>query len=198
VSARQNVASPRVAYASLPFDPLTAFLDRADTPISVVSSQALPADNDKGIKHAEWTYGLMMYMTDSLGVNCTYCHNSRSFYSWEKPTRVKAWYAIRHVRSLNRDFIWPLNEILPVSRKGPLGDPKRIACETCHQGAYKPLYGAPMLKDYPGLQGPSPSAPVATPPSSALEDGSGREPTARPAGTEPKLTAKSERDESLM
>jgi len=26
-------------------------------------------------------------------------------------------------------------------------------CATCHQGAYKPLYGANMLKDYPALAG---------------------------------------------
>jgi photosynthetic reaction center cytochrome c subunit len=182
VSARQNIAAPTVAYASLPFDPLTAFLDRADTPISVVSSDALPTGaNDTGIKHAEWTYGLMMYMSDSLGVNCTYCHNSRAFYSWEQESRVKAWYAIRHVRKMNRDYVWPLTDILPASRKGPAGDPKRIACMTCHQGAYKPLFGVPMLKDYPALAGPivsaaagtgasaAPPAAVLTPPAPAAE-----------------------------
>ena len=162
VPAWQNTPKAAVAYASLPYDPLTAFLDRADTPISVVSATALPTGhNDKGIKHAEYTYGLMMYMTDALGVNCTYCHNSRAFYSWEQPTRVKAWYAIRHVREMNRDYIWPLTDILPESRKGPLGDPMRIACMTCHQGAYKPLYGAPMLKDYEtALGGPLPGRVV--------------------------------------
>jgi photosynthetic reaction center cytochrome c subunit len=40
------------------------------------------------------------------------------------------------------------------TRKGPLGDPYKIYCTTCHQGAYKPLYGAPMLKDYPSLAQP--------------------------------------------
>ncbi len=182
VSARQNIAAPTVAYASLPFDPLTAFLDRADTPISVVSADALPTGaNNTGIKHAEWTYGLMMYMTDSLGVNCTYCHNSRAFYGWEQPTRVKAWYAIRHVRQMNRDYVWPLTDILPASRKGPAGDPKRIACMTCHQGAYKPLYGVSMLPDYPALAGPivaasadtsappAPPAAVLAPPAPASE-----------------------------
>jgi photosynthetic reaction center cytochrome c subunit len=195
VSARQNIASPTVAYASLPFDPLTAFLDRADTPISVVSSQALPSDNDKGTKHAEWTYGLMMHMTESLGVNCTYCHNSRAFYSWEKPTRVKAWYAIRHVRSMNRDYIWPLNDLLPASRKGPQGDPQRVSCETCHQGAYKPLYGAQMLKDYPALAAPIPAAVGASgsPPVPAAA-----ETALPPARGEPKLTGKEEGEPSLM
>ncbi len=162
IPTRQNQASALVAYSSLPRDPLTAFLDRTDNTISVVSPYALPTGEvgRKGIKHAEWTYGLMMHLSDSLGVNCTYCHNSRAFYKWE-PTRVKAWYAIRHVRSMNRDYIWPLSEVLPASRKGPLGDPQRVACSTCHQGVYKPLFGAPMLKDYPALAGPiaSPTAP---------------------------------------
>lgn len=161
----QNLASSTVAYASLPRDPLTAFLDRADNTISVVSPNALPTGEPerKGIKHAEWTYGLMMHLSSSLGVNCTHCHNSRAFYAWE-PTRVKAWYAIRHVRSINRDYIWPLNEVLPASRKGPLGDPQRVACSTCHQGVYKPLFGAPMLKDYPALAGPiAAPAPAAVP-----------------------------------
>jgi len=201
----QNRASALVAYSSLPRDPLSAFLDRADNAISVVSQNALPTGEPgrKGIKHAEWTYGLMMHITDSLGVNCTYCHNSRAFYSWE-PTRVKAWYAIRHVRKMNRDYIWPLNEVLPVSRKGPMGDPQRITCSTCHQGVYKPLFGVSMLKDYPGLAGPIPipaaaSTPAATPPAEvtppqppmppgAAHGRDGGDPPGRIEGPEPKLT----------
>ena len=27
----------------------------------------------------------------------------------------------------------------------------KVNCATCHQGVYKPLYGAPMAKDYPAL-----------------------------------------------
>ncbi len=165
----------------LPYDPLTAFLDGPDVPISVLSTTALPTGNNTGVKHAEWTYGLMMHISDSLGVNCTYCHNSRSFFSWEKPARVKAWYAIRNVRRLNQGYIWPLTDILPASRKGPQGDPKRIACETCHQGAYKPLFGAPMLKDYPALAAPSgagaaPPETAPPPPVAPSALGTGAEP----------------------
>jgi photosynthetic reaction center cytochrome c subunit len=163
----QNTVSATVGFASLPYDPLTTFLDKTDVPIPVVSTTALPTDNPKTIKDAEHTYGLMMYINNSLGINCTYCHNSQAFSSWEQK-KVTAWYAIRHVRAMNRDYIWPLADILPDSRKGPLGDPKRIACETCHQGVYKPLFGAPMAKDYPGLMGtvavaeaPATPAPVA-------------------------------------
>lgn len=211
IPTRQNLASSTVAYASLPRDPLTAFLDREDTTISVVSPNALPTGEPgrKGIKHAEWTYGLMMHLSSSLGVNCTHCHNSRAFYVWE-PTRVKAWYAIRHVRKMNRDYIWPLTEVLPAARKGPAGDPQRIACSTCHQGVYKPLFGAPMLKDYPALAGPIPvpdSAPGAAPsgvpsaevsppppssPSGTSHAEGEREPVGRSAGPEPKLTDSSD------
>ena len=153
----QNIAAKSVAYSSLPYDPFTPFLSQ-DNNIRVIGDTALPQGNRNSIKQAEWTYGLMMHMSDALGVNCTYCHNSRSFYSWDQsaPQRTTAWYAIRHVREMNNDYVTPLGEVLPASRKGPLGDPYKIYCATCHQGAYKPLYGASMLKDYPSLAQPLP------------------------------------------
>lgn len=153
----QNIAAKSVAYSSLPYDPFTPFLSQ-DNNIRVIGDTALPQGNRNSIKQAEWTYGLMMHMSDSLGVNCTYCHNTRSFYSWDQsaPQRTTAWYAIRHVREMNNDYVTPLGEVLPASRKGPLGDPYKIYCATCHQGAYKPLYGASMLKDYPSLAQPLP------------------------------------------
>ncbi|WP_246221692.1 photosynthetic reaction center cytochrome PufC [Marichromatium bheemlicum] len=155
VPTGQNAAGmATAAYSSLPFDPMTPFLDN-DNEIRVIGNTALPSGNTNSIKQAEWTYGLMMHISEALGVNCTYCHNSRSFFAWDQstPKRTTAWYAIRHVREMNQDYLWPLNEVLPESRKGPYGDPYRINCKTCHQGAYKPLYGAKMLKDYPGLMG---------------------------------------------
>jgi photosynthetic reaction center cytochrome c subunit len=160
VSTGQNVASATVGYTSLPYDPLTAFLDQ-DNEISVIPREALPpsgAESRKSIKQAEWTYALMMHISNSLGSNCTFCHNSRSFFDWDQSTqqRTTAWYAIRHVRDLNKNYIAPLADILPASRKGPLGDPLKVTCSTCHQGAYKPLFGASMLKDYPALAGPLP------------------------------------------
>jgi photosynthetic reaction center cytochrome c subunit len=153
----QNTAAKSVAYASLPYDPFTPFLLQ-DNDIRVIGQTVLPQGNRSSIKQAEWSYGLMMHMSQALGVNCTYCHNSRSFYSWDQstPQRTTAWYAIRHVREMNNDYVVPLSDIIPASRKGPLGDVYKIYCTTCHQGAYKPLYGAPMLKDYPSLAQPLP------------------------------------------
>lgn len=151
--AQQNVAAVEtVAYATLPYDPLTPFLLETND-IRVISTTALPEGSRKSIKQTEWTYGLMMHFSDSLGVNCTHCHNSRSFFAWDQspPERTKAWHAIRHVREMNNEYIQPVADVLPDSRKGPLGDPLKVNCKTCHQGAYKPLFGAQMLKDFPSL-----------------------------------------------
>jgi photosynthetic reaction center cytochrome c subunit len=52
----------------------------------------------------------------------------------------------------------PLTDTFPVDRKGLGGDVAKVNCATCHQGAYKPLYGYPMLKDHPYLAGPAKSA----------------------------------------
>jgi len=41
----------------------------------------------------------------------------------------------------------------PLRTLGALGDSPKLQCITCHQGVYKPLYGAQMVKDYPALWG---------------------------------------------
>jgi photosynthetic reaction center cytochrome c subunit len=100
----------------------------------------------------------MIHMSEGLGVNCTYCHNSRAFASWEQspPQRVTAWHGIRMVQALNAGFLDPLRPTYPASRLGPTGDAPKANCATCHQGAYKPLYGAPLAKDHPELTVPNP------------------------------------------
>jgi photosynthetic reaction center cytochrome c subunit len=139
---------------SLPFDPFTPFLDQAND-VRVVSTTALPEGDRHSIKQTEWTYSLMVSMSEALGVNCTYCHSSRSFTDWQQstPARVTAYYGIRMVRDLNTDFLDPLASQFPHDRLGPLGDGPKINCSTCHQGVYKPLFGASLLKDYPELAG---------------------------------------------
>jgi photosynthetic reaction center cytochrome c subunit len=152
--AGQNIASPAAAYASLPEDAFTPFLVE-DNAIGVITQTALPSGNRKSIKQAEWTYSLMMHFSQSLGANCTYCHNSRSFKAWDQssPARTTAWYGIRMVRDLNNDYLNPLQPEYPEYRLGPLGDAPKANCATCHEGAYKPLYGAKLLEGYPSLGG---------------------------------------------
>ncbi|MGB5777309.1 MAG: photosynthetic reaction center cytochrome PufC [Sedimenticolaceae bacterium] len=140
--------------AALPFDPLTPFLE-ASKSISVQGKRPLAGDNRKSIKQAEWTYSLMMYMSNSLGVNCNYCHLTRALARWEEstPQRVTAWHGIRMVRDLNQEYLNPLKPVFPAYRLGPEGDAPKVGCETCHKGAYKPLFGVTMLNDYGELRG---------------------------------------------
>ena len=152
--AGQNSPSSAVALASLPYDPFTPFLDQANQ-IRVVGKTALPTGNRQSVKQTEYTYGLMMHMSQSLGVNCTYCHNTRAFAQWDSstPQRTTAWYGIRMARELNTGYLDPLAGVFPANRLGPTGDVPKLNCATCHQGAYKPMYGAGMLATHPELAG---------------------------------------------
>jgi photosynthetic reaction center cytochrome c subunit len=155
--AGQNLASRSVGLTSLPFDPFTPYLKDA-APIRVNGNEAMAGignySNRASTKQAEHTYSLMVHMSESLGVNCTYCHNTRNFQGWEesRPQRVTAWYGIRMARDLNTDYMEPMTSTFPEHRLGPKGDVAKVNCTTCHQGAFNPLYGAAMAKDYPELQ----------------------------------------------
>ena len=151
----QNRPVAANALSSLPTDPFTPYLLR-DNPIGVQSATARQGDNNSSILGTEWTYSLMMHMSSSLGVNCTFCHNSRNFSGWQDstPQRVQAWHGIRMVREINNNYIEPLRSEFPPNRLGPLGDPLKVNCTTCHQGVNEPLRGARMLQDYPELNAP--------------------------------------------
>ncbi|WP_273455455.1 photosynthetic reaction center cytochrome PufC [Nevskia ramosa] len=170
--AGQNRSSAAINGASLPGDPFTPFLLNAE-PIRIEGTTALAPGNRKSIKQGEWTFALMTHMSQSLGVNCTYCHNSRNFAEWTQapPQRAVAWHGIRMARELNKDYLQSLTDVFPKERKGPLGDVAKLNCATCHQGAYKPLYGAPMLKDYVTALGAPIAAPVVAPPAAAPAEG---------------------------
>ena len=160
--AGQNAPAAQVGLTALPNDPFDTYLSKQAQPIRVEAMAALPANANTGtIKSAEQTYGLMMHMSKALGVNCTYCHNSRQFAAWDQstPQRATAWHGIRMVREINDHYLDALTSVFPAARKGPGGDVAKVNCETCHQGVYKPFFGKSMLKDYPELSGnPAPSA----------------------------------------
>lgn len=153
VSMGQNRASPSVGDSSLPYDPFTPMLE-GDYPIRQQGETALPNGNRHSIKETEWTYALMIHFAQSLGVNCTYCHNSRAFGDWSQstPQRVTAWHGIRMVRDINTEYMDPLQGVFPVSRLGTSGDAPKAACATCHQGVFKPLYGVNMVDAFPELK----------------------------------------------
>jgi photosynthetic reaction center cytochrome c subunit len=166
--AEQNQPATSVGLASLPYDPFTPFLLQ-DLPIRVHGTTALPTGNRASTKQAEFTYGLMEHMSTSLGVNCTYCHNTQNFADWgnSSPQRVTAWHGIRMARWMNNEHLLPLTDTFPAGRKGPTGDVAKVSCATCHQGAYKPVYGAQMAKDYPELLAPVVASVAAAAPSDA-------------------------------
>ena len=149
----KNAPAEAAGLASLPSDPFTPFLEQAAN-IRVNSTTALPTGDLSSIKQTDWTYALMMHMSNALGVNCTYCHNTRAFSNWEQspPQRVTAWYGIRMVREMNVCYLDGLGSVFPDYRKGPMGDVAKVNCATCHQGVFKPLYGVSMAKDFPELQ----------------------------------------------
>jgi photosynthetic reaction center cytochrome c subunit len=157
----QNTPMAVVAGSSLPNDPFTPYL-KNELPIRVNASTALPTGNRSSIQQAEHTFALMVHFSKSLGVNCTYCHNTRETGDWSHgalPTNVKAYHAIRMVRDVNNNYLEGLTPAFPAGRLGPTGDVAKVNCATCHQGAYKPLYGAQMAKDFPELQTYAGSAP---------------------------------------
>ncbi len=163
--AGQNTPAVTVGLSSLPLDPFTPFL-LEDAPIRVQGATALPAGNRQSTKQGEWTYGLMMHMSQSLGVNCTQCHNTRAFGDWggnSSPPRLTAWHGIRMARELNQSYMVPLTETFPNHRLGPTGDVAKVNCATCHQGAHKPLYGAQLASKYPELMSRPPAAAVPAP-----------------------------------
>ena len=133
---------------------LRHYLDRDDIR---VQSHTIEPDNGNrtAIRQTYNTYALMITQSKALGVNCTYCHNSRNWASWEQstPKRVVAYYGAAMLRDLNMNYLNPLQPVYPRSRLGEHGDAPKAQCITCHNGIYKPLYGAKMVKDYPALWG---------------------------------------------
>ena len=160
-SAFQNHPLESEGMSTLPGNVFEEFLqDDKEIRVQTVNGP-LPTDNRASIKQAEWTYSLMTHFSRSLGVNCTYCHNSRSWSDWSQSPeqRATAWHGIRMVRQLNNEWLTPLTETFPPERLGPMGDGPKLNCATCHQGAYKPLLGTSMLPDYPELAKAVPQPP---------------------------------------
>jgi photosynthetic reaction center cytochrome c subunit len=138
----------------LPVDPFTPHL-LGDDNLRVEGKTALPTVAGASIQQTEQSFSLMIHMSEALGVNCTFCHNSRNFSGWDesKPTRVVAWQGLQMMREMNAVYFDPLKPHYPANRLSPLGDAPKANCATCHQGASKPLLGQSMAKDFPELGG---------------------------------------------
>ncbi len=173
VNMGKNLPSPAANGSTLPTDPYTPFLLNNNNSIRISGNTALPTGNRASLKQTEWTYALMMSYSQALGVNCEYCHDSRAFDDWSQstPQRVTAFYAEAMLRDLNSNYMVPLTATFPLDSRGPAGDVAKINCATCHQGVYKPLFGARMAAQFPALLGQGTAAPTPAPASAPAPTG---------------------------
>lgn len=132
------------------------YLDRDDARIQGPWALASEGENRRSLKQMEWTYALMINMSNSLGVNCSFCHVSARFADWDysTPQRVTALRGGRMIRDANMEYMLSLQGVWPTSsedyrsypdrpRLGPMGDGPKLQCSTCHIGAYKPQFSDP-------------------------------------------------------
>lgn len=155
-SANQNRATVQSQFTALPSDALEKYLLESN-PINVHDLDArVPRElaNPATIQDTYRTYSLMNYFSNALGVNCTFCHNSRAFYdpAQNTPQWTNASLGILMVQEVNNVWLEPLTEVLPEHRLGPVfGDVPKVACATCHKGYQQPLQRADMISDWPEL-----------------------------------------------
>jgi photosynthetic reaction center cytochrome c subunit len=157
-SAVQNRVTLQSQWTSLPSDALYRLLYE-DGRITVhdLESRVAGEPSDPAVptwQDTERTYSLMNYFSNSLGVNCVFCHNSRAFHdaSQYTPQWAYASIAIDMVRETNVQFLAPLGEVYPPARLGPVyADAPKAACKTCHQGYSLPVGGLNMTDDWPEL-----------------------------------------------
>ncbi|MFP4328357.1 MAG: photosynthetic reaction center cytochrome PufC [Paracoccaceae bacterium] len=154
-SANQNRVTPVSQYTSLPSDALEEYLlDYGRIGVHDLESRVANLPGDPLIQQAERTYSLMNYISNALGVNCLFCHNSRAFYDPGQVTGQwgTATLGISMVQELNNDYLVPLRDLYPDDRLGPIAaDAPKVGCKTCHKGYQQPLQGTNVIADWPEL-----------------------------------------------
>ena len=166
-SAVQNRATSLSQSTSLPSNAIEVYLTDYDSMVNVHDLESrvkgVPGltEGVQTIQKTEMTYSLMNYFSNSLGVNCVFCHNSRAFYDGAQntPQWGTALLGRQMVIELNQEYLMPLKDTYPENRLGPIfADAPKAACKTCHKGYQQPLQGLNMIADWPELA--STEAPV--------------------------------------
>ncbi len=156
-AAMQNRPTEVNYSTGLPIDALQTYLLENEQPVGVNGYG--PRDpSGASIYHTYQTFALMLHFSNSLGVNCTYCHNTRGMADLDgvTPAWATAQVGRAMVQEINQEYVVGLGELLPPYRLGPLGDAAKVNCTTCHQGAAKPLLGQSMLATWPELASTAP------------------------------------------
>ena len=159
-SSLQNRATSLSQSTSLPSNAIEVYLTDEDSQVNVHDLESRVAgvpgitEDVHTIQKTEMTYSLMNYFSNSLGVNCVFCHNSRAFYdgSQNTPQWGTALLGRQMVIELNQEYLIPLKNLYPEERLGPIyADAPKAACKTCHKGYQQPLQGLNMIADWPEL-----------------------------------------------
>jgi photosynthetic reaction center cytochrome c subunit len=79
----QNNPMESTAYTSMPNEPYSRYI-LENHPARIQGDTGLPTGNKHTIQETETVYSFMNHLSKSLGVNCTYCHNSRAFSDWNQ------------------------------------------------------------------------------------------------------------------
>ena len=156
--AIQNRVTMVSQYTSLPSSYLEAYLlpdadgDYEQIVVHDLESRVENLPGDPLIQQTERTYAFMNYFSNSLGVNCLFCHNSRAFYDPAQvtPQWATASLGISMAQEINELWLLPISDLLPPERLLN-GEPPLAACRTCHQGYQQPLQGLEMIGNWPEL-----------------------------------------------
>jgi photosynthetic reaction center cytochrome c subunit len=157
-AAVQNRVTVQSQYTSLPSDALETFLlDYGRIGVHDLEPHVAAYPTEEGYptwQDTERTFSLMNYVSNSLGVNCVFCHNSRAFYDPEQvtPQWSTEQLGIGMVQEMNNEYLVPLEDVYPPERLGPVfADAPKAACKTCHKGYQQPLQGTNVIADWPEL-----------------------------------------------
>ncbi|MGJ8603629.1 MAG: photosynthetic reaction center cytochrome PufC [Marivita sp.] len=158
-AAVQNRVTVQSQYTSLPSDALETFLlDYGRISVHNLEAHVAEYPHEEGVttwQDTERTFSLMNYVSNSLGVNCVFCHNTRAFYDPEQvtPQWSTEMLGISMVQEINNDWLVPLEGLLPPERLGPVfADAPKAACKTCHKGYQQPLQGLNVIAEWPELE----------------------------------------------
>ena len=156
----QNRATSLSQSTSLPSNAIEVYLTDYDSQVNVHDLESRVAgvpgitEDVQTIQKTEMTYSLMNYFSNSLGVNCVFCHNSRAFYdgSQNTPQWGTALLGRQMVIEMNQEYLIPLKTTYPENRLGPIfADAPKAACKTCHKGYQQPMQGMNAIADWPEL-----------------------------------------------
>jgi photosynthetic reaction center cytochrome c subunit len=162
----------RTVHAFFPNEGYEEYLVQA-TPGVAQSRSDHPSGQTSSPAVVKRLYEMMMQMSDEMGVNCGFCHNSRALFDWSQstPQRWAGLGGIELTRDINRNYLLGLGDVIPESRlrlddHQPFSIPAReqgwqsgnalASCGTCHHSAPVPTVGVGLAKSFRVLMSAAP------------------------------------------